>query len=123
MFDNVTVLIVEENEKDFLSLRAMLESIYGAALKVKWAPDIETGLEVIDSKPDTFFSVCFVSNKQGSTDGLAAVLKIANQSSTAAVAVGSSPCICVQASMTNGPLPMVKRSIERPVQLWPMVIL
>jgi len=70
--------MVEENEQDFLTIRSMLEQIYGPALKLRWANNGATALDIIDSKPDEFFDICFVGNKHGSTDGLTLVLKIVN---------------------------------------------
>lgn len=70
--------MMEENEQDFLATRALLEKIYGSSMKLRWADSGETALEIIDSKPDDFFDICFVGNKHGSTDGLTLVLKIVN---------------------------------------------
>jgi len=80
LIDSLSILMVEENEQDFLALRTLLEKIYGAALKLRWADSGATALEIIDSKPDEFFDICFVGNKHGSTDGLTLVLKIVNDS-------------------------------------------
>lgn len=81
MIDNLSILIVEENEQDFLTIRALLDKIYGSALKLRWADGSATALEILDSKSADFFDVCFVCNKHGSTDGLTLVLKIGNDSS------------------------------------------
>lgn len=73
--------MVEESEKDFLAARSMLENIYGAALKLRWADSSDTALDILDSKADNFFDVIFVNNQHGSTEGLTLVLKIGNQTS------------------------------------------
>jgi diguanylate cyclase (GGDEF)-like protein len=81
LLDSVSILMVEESESDFLVARTLLEKIYGAALKLRWADSADTALDILDSKPDDFFDVVFVGNQHGSTEGLTLVLKIGNQTS------------------------------------------
>lgn len=92
MIDSLSILVVEGNEGDFLKIRRMLEKIYGSSLKLRWADCGATALEIIDSKLDNFFDVCFVGNKNGSTDGLALVLKIVNDTSCRAPIIFLTSC-------------------------------
>ena len=80
MIDNLNILIVEDSERDFLAIRALLEKIYGSTLKLRWANSSASALEILDSKAEDFFDICFVCNRHGSTDGLTLVLKIGNDS-------------------------------------------
>lgn len=79
MNDRVNILMVEDREQDFLEFRTLLAKIYGSSLKLRWANDSATALDILDSKPEDFFNVCFISNKPGSTDGLTLLLHIVNK--------------------------------------------
>jgi len=78
LINNLNILIVEDNEQDFLVIKALLDKIYGSALKLRWADSSATALDILDSKTEDFFDICFVCNKHGSTEGLTLVLKIRN---------------------------------------------
>jgi len=76
LVETTSILLVEENEEDFLFVRALLDKIYGSLLKIKWADSGPTALEILENKRDDFFDLCFIGNKAGTTEGLSLMLKI-----------------------------------------------
>lgn len=65
--NNIHILLVEDDEDDYLLARQRLRGIYGAGLQLEWADSYEKGLHALQSGTH---DVCLLDYRLGPHDGL-----------------------------------------------------
>lgn len=79
MLDTIRVLLIDDDEDDYILVREMLEDAEYAKFKLEWASQPAEGKAVLLAQP---FDVCLVDYRLGGADGLALIAELVESGTT-----------------------------------------